>query len=237
MNYKNIVFIIVLTVALGVISYFFVFKNSAISNTAPFTINPPPEQLVSPIRNNAVAPTTLQSLSRGQLLSVNFPLKSGHELYMEYDERVVPSGWLFDLEVSSGKIIQIKNVDELSRVVDRIDTVEQASAFVNFFTSKPSRFLLQLDPFEGIEPSDAVMKIPSSPSKLLTPAKIDKVGGQWVIERDLLMYPVWVSEEYQIPVRLVRSHETISQTGMYSFSISKVLAAGNQVPYLLPYYE
>ncbi|MBI2409947.1 hypothetical protein HYV30_02790 [Candidatus Kaiserbacteria bacterium] len=236
MNQKNIVLILVLIVALGAITYFFVSKNISAPNISPTTTNPPPQQPVVTTGNNPIAPITPQSLN-GKILSVNFPLKSGHKLYMEYDASIVPMGKLFDLEVSSGNITQVKGVDELSLITGQVNTKEQASAFVKFFTTEPTRHLLKPNPISGIEPSDSYAQMPSSISKLLTPAKIDKVGGQWVIERDLLLYPNWANQQQKTPAQLVRSRETISQAGAYAFNISRVLAEGNEVNNLLPYYD
>lgn len=231
MNQKNLILISVLIVVLGAITYFFISKNPSEPTALPTSTNQTP-----------------QSLNGRKLLSVDFPLKSGHKLYMEYDASIVPMGKLFDEEKYGGfgehaiEILstQIKGVDELSGIIGQISTKEQASAFVKFFTSEPTRHLLKPNPFLGIEPSDwyvqTIVQMPSSLSKLLTPAKIDKVGGQWVIERDLLMYPNWENQKQQTPAQLVRSRETISQAGTYTFSISRVLAEGDEVNNLLPYY-
>ncbi len=156
---------------------------------------------------------------------------------MEYAASIVPIGKLFDLEISSGNIVQIKSVTELSGITGQIGTKEQASAFVKFFTSEPTRHLLKPNPVLGIVPSDSPMQLPSSLANLLTSTKVDVINGQWVIERDLLMYPTWANQKQQTPAQMVRSHETISRTGTYTFSVSKVLAEGNEVDNLLPYYE
>jgi len=201
-----------LVVALGVITYFFVSKNSS-------------------------APTNLNGK---KLLSVNFPLKSGHKLYMEFDESIVPVGKLFDLEVSSRNITQVKGVDELSRITGQISTKEQALAFVKFFTSAPTKFLLKPNPLSGIEPSDERRQggqMPNSLTRLMTATNVELRDGQWVIERDLLMYPDWADQKQQPPAQLVRSHETISQTGTYTFGIGKVLTEGDEINKFLPYYQ
>lgn len=237
MNQKNIVLILILIITLGAITYFFVSKNISTPNISPITTNPSPQQPVVTTGNNPTAPTTPQFLNGKKFLSISFPLKSGHKLYMEYDASIVPTGKLFNLEVSSGNVIQIKDVGELSLVTGQINTKEQAFAFVKFFTTEPTRHLLKPNPISGIEPSDSYAQIPSSLSKFLTSAKIDKVDGQWVIERDLLLYPNWVNQQQQAPAQLVRSLETISQTGTYTFNISKVFAEGNEVNNLLPYYD
>lgn len=209
MSQKNIILILLLVVALGAIAYFFGFKNF---------------------------PTS--TLSGKEPLPVSFPLKLGHKLYMEYDPSIVPTGKLFDLETSSGNLTQVETVDELSKITGTISTKEQALAFAEFFTSIPAMFLDQ-NPLSGIEPSHpyARERMPSSLSRLLTPAKVDKVSGQWVIERDLLMYPNQANQQQQTPAQLVRSRETISPTGTYTFSVSKVLAEGKEVNNLLPYYQ
>lgn len=188
---------------------------------------------------------TPQSLNGRKLLYVNFPLISGHRLYMEYDASIVPMGKLFDLEVSSRNIIQIKGVDELSRIIGQISTKEQALAFVKFFTSYPTRFLLKPNPFHGIEPSDTVSERPyrqmsDSLTRLMTTTNIELRNGQWVIERDLLMYPKYpnrADQKKQTPAQLVRSFETISKTGTYIFSVGKVLAEGDEIRKFLPYYR
>ncbi len=240
MNQKNIVLILVLVVALGAVTYFFISKNSSAPTNLPTSTNPPSEQPVAPTGNNPVAPTTPQSLNGKKLLSVNFPLKSGHKLYMEYDASIVPMGKLFDLEASSGNITQVKGVDELSRITGQISTKEQALAFVKFFTSEPTEFLLKPNPISGIEPSDERRQggqMPNSLTRLMTTTKIELRDGQWVIERDLLMYPNWANQKQQTPAQLVRSHETISQTGTYTFSVGKVLAEGGEINKFLPYYQ
>jgi hypothetical protein len=159
---------------------------------------------------------------------------------MEYDASIVPMGKLFDLEVSSGNIIQIKGVDELFRITGLISTKEQALAFVEFFTSDPTRFLLNPNPLSGIEPSDERRpggQMPNSLTRFMTAPHVELRDGQWVIERDLLLYPVWANLKQQTPAQLVRSRETISQTGTYSFSIGNVLAEGNEINNFLPYYQ
>jgi len=158
---------------------------------------------------------------------------------MEYDASIVPMGKLFDLEVSSGNVIQIKNVDELSRIAGKISAGEQALAFVEFFTSSPTKFLLN-SPISGIEPSDESRQggqMPNSLTRLMTTANIELRDGQWVIERDLLMYPDWADQKQQPPAQLVRSHEIISQAGTYTFGIGKVLAEGDEINSFLLYYE
>ncbi len=158
---------------------------------------------------------------------------------MEYDAKVVPQGKLFDWEASSWNLTQVKTADELAKLIGQIDTKEQALAFVKFFTSSPTRHLLKPNPFSGIEPEDSYAPMPSSLSRLLTPAAADKADDRWVIERDLLLYPNQtnnVVQESQTAARLVRSKETISQTGTYTFSAEQVLLEGDQVNNLLPYY-
>lgn len=239
MNQKNIILTLVLIVALGAI-IFFVSKNSSAPSTSPTSANPSPQQPAIPTANNPAVSTVPQYLNGKTLLSVNFPLKSGHKLYMEYDASSVPIEKLFDLEVSSGNITQVKNVDELTRITDQIKNKEQALAFVKFFTSAPTGFLLESDPVSGIEPSDESRQggqMPNSLTRLMSPASIELSNDQWVIERDLLMYPNWANQKQQTPAQLVRSHETISQTGTYTFSIGKVLAEGNEINNFLPYYE
>jgi len=241
MNQKNIILILVLVLALGAITYFFVSKNSSTPTNLPTLTNPPSQQPVATTGNNPVVPTTPQSLNGKELLSVNFPLKSGHKLYMEYDASIVPMGKLFDLEVSSGNITQVKGVDELSLITGKISTKEQALAFVKFFTSEPTEFLLKPNPLSGLEPSDERRQggqIPSSLTRLMTTANVELRDGQWVIERDLLMYPNWwTNQKQQILAQLIRSRETISQTGTYTFSVGKVLAEGDEINKFLPYYE
>ena len=240
MNQKNIVLMFVLVVALGAITYFFISKNSSAPATLPTSINPSSQQSVAPTGNNPVAPTAPQSLNGKKLLSVNFPLKSGHKLYMEYDASIVPMGKLFDLEVSSENITQVKSVDELSRITGQISTKEQALAFVKFFTSELTGFLLKPNPISGIEPSDERKQggqMPNSLTRLMTTANIELRDGQWVIERDLLMYPNWANQKQQTPAQLVRSHEIISQAGTYTFGIGKVLAEGDEINRFLLYYE
>jgi hypothetical protein len=224
----------VLIIAIGAMTYFFVSKNISTLVTSPTSTNSPSQQPVISNGNNPVTPTTPQSLNGKKLLSVNFPLKSSHELYMEYDESIVPMGELFDLEVSSGNITQVKSVDELSLITGQITTEEQALAFVKFFTSEPTKFLLKPNPVSGIESSD---EGPNSLTRLMSPVSIELNNGQWVIERDLLMYPNWANQKQQTPAQLVRSREIISQTGIYTFSIGKVLAEGDEIDKFLPYYE
>lgn len=239
MDQKNIVLIIVLIVALGAIIYFFVSKNNSVPVTSPTSTNSSSQQPMTSNGNNPLAPTT-QSLNGKKLLSVNFPLKSDHKLYMEYDASIIPMGGLFDLEVSIGNVIQIRGVDELSRLTGKIDTKEQALAFVRFFTSEPTKFLLKPNPILGIEPSDKRRRdgqMPNSLTRLMTTENVELRDGQWVIERDLLMYPSWVNQKQQTPAQLVRSHETISQTGTYTFGIGNVLAEGDEINKFLLYYQ
>ena len=103
-----------------------------------------------------------------------------------------------------------------------------------------TRFLLKPNPISGIEPSDPSRQggqMPDSLTRLMTKTSVELSNGQWVIERDLLMYPNWTNQKQQTPAQLVRSHETISQTGNYTFSIGKVLAGGNEINKFLPYYQ
>ena len=172
-------------------------------------------------------------------MSVDFPLKSGHKLYMEYDASIAPMGSLFDLEISSGNLKQIKTVNELSELISAIRTKEEALALAEFFTSEPTKFLLTSNPFSGIEPSDSIRQggqMPDSLTRLMTKTSVELRNGQWIIERDLLMYPNWANQKQQTPAQLVRSHETISQIGSYTFGISKVLAEGDEINKFLPYY-
>ena len=205
--------------------------------TAGQNTNPSPRQPATATKSNPATSTGRQSLNDKTILPVGFPLKSGHKLYMEYDASIVPMGKLFDLEVSSGNLTQVKTVDELSKLTGQINAKEQALAFVKFFTSEPTRHLLKPNPFSGIEPSDSYVKMTGSLTRLLTSAKVDRIDGQWVIERDLLLYPNWTSQKLQTPAQLVRSLETLSQAGTYTFNIKQVLAEGDGVNALLPYYK
>lgn len=211
-------------------------ENTSEETTGQNT-NPSPRQPAAAAKSNPATPTGRQSLNDKTILPVGFPLKSGHKLYMEYDTSIVPMAKLFDLEASSGNLTQVKTVDELSKLTGQINAKEQALAFVKFFTSEPTRHLLKPNPFSGIEPSDSYVKMTGSLTRLLTSAKIDRIDGQWVIERDLLLYPNWTSQKLQTPAQLVRSHETMSQAGTYTFNIKQVLSEGDEVNTLLPYYE
>ncbi len=194
-------------------------------------------QTIVPKCSDPVMPVAPQALRDKDFLPVNFPLKSGNKLYMEYDASIVPIGRLFNLEAWRGNLTQIRSVDELSRITGQMNTKGQVLSFVKFFTSEPTRHLLKPNPLLGIEPGDSHAQIPDALSKLLTPTKIDKIDGQWIIERDLLLYPRKETPQQKTPAQLVRSRETISQTGVYTFSIGKVLAEGAEVNNLLPYYD
>ncbi len=211
---RKIIFIILGVVVILVLAYSFLWMKSGFVDYRP---------------------QTFLSLNGKTSLSVNFPLKTGISLYMEYDASIVPMGKLFDLEASSGNIVQVKSADELLKLTGQFNTREEALAFVKFFTTDPTRFLLS-SPVSGIELSDPFAHMPSSLVGLLSHPKIDKIGEQWVIERDLIMYPNYTNQQ-KTQAQLIRSHETISQIGIYTFSISKVLAEGGEVNNLLPYYE
>ncbi len=164
------------------------------------------------------------------VLPDNFPLKSGHKLWMRREGFIFvgpPIVELFDLETPSGNFKEIKTVAELAQVIGEVNTKEHALGFVEFFSSEPTMYSLKPNRFSGIVPVDSVYRMPSSLARLLTPPNIEKVGGQWIIERDLFLYPN----------RLVRSQETISQTGAYTSGIKQVLSEGDEVAKLLPYYE
>ena len=100
--------------------------------TAGQNTNPSPRQPATATKSNPATSTGRQSLNDKTILPVGFPLKSGHKLYMEYDASIVPMGKLFDLEVSSGNLTQVKTVDELSKLTGQINAKEQALAFVKF---------------------------------------------------------------------------------------------------------
>lgn len=197
MRKSIILSILVLIAVLGLAAYFLIYKN---------------QPMAQAINSDGK-----------ELLAVDFPLKDGHQLYLEYNTSLAPTGKLFDLDMASGNITQIENATELSRIIGPIETKEQALALARFFTSDPTRFLLKQNPMEGIEPSD-------ESRRGITTVRLDNDG--WVIERNLLLYP-----KPPTPAQLVRTYETISKVGDYRFNIGQVLAAGDEINNLLPYYE
>ncbi len=103
MNRKHIVLIIVLIVALGAITYFFVSKNSPAPATAPVTTNPPPQQPVVP-GNNPVAPNkaTIETIKTG----TSFGMCAGY--------------CVTELVINSKSIIYIRSGDERPEVKNEI---------------------------------------------------------------------------------------------------------------------
>lgn len=162
------------------------------------------------------------------------PIKAGHRLYWEYEAAFVPSGRLYDLDLSSKEFRQIKSFEELSPLVGTLENQIQAEAFVKFITSTPARHLLESYPFRGIEPHDTYLQIPEPIAKLLYPTRVEPQDGGWLIERDLFLYPDNAS---QAPARFVRARETISKDNQYSFNIVKVIMEGDSINALLPYYK
>jgi len=168
----------------------------------------------------------LDTLSNKKILSVKFPLKNGHELYYEYNSNMNQAA-LF--ENSGIKFRQIKTAEELAALVDSINTKEEALAYVKFFSSLLARFSLRNDPCcHGVEPTH----ITDSLASLLNSTSIEENSGQFVIERDLLLYP-----EGDKKARLVRSKEVVSKAGTYTFTIKQILSEGDQVNQHLPYYD
>ncbi|MBI3997273.1 MAG: hypothetical protein HY352_06415 [Candidatus Omnitrophica bacterium] len=164
-------------------------------------------------------------------LPVRFPLKPGHELALEFDASILPFGRLFDVNPSNGTRRQLTTVQELLQIVGPISSADEAIAFVQFLTDYPTRFILK-KPFSGIEPSETIHPAPEELLRLMTPTQVEENGEDWIIERDLLLYP-----SAPEPARLVRTRERVSKTGDYYFKVGRVLLEGVEVNQLLPYYK
>jgi len=236
MNQKNSLLVAITVVILASMAVLYILKDVPAPAAVPVSINPSPQQPVVVPDTKPIEPTT-PSWVGNQLLSVGFPLQPDHLLYMKFDGSIVPMGKLFYVKGSNGSLTQIKNVSELSRITGQISTREQVLAFVSFFTSEPTKFLLEQNPVQGIEPAYSVSEMPQSLTRLLTTTTVELHNGQWVIERDLLRYPSLSAQEQRVPAQLVRSYETLSQDGIYTFSIGRVLAEGDEVNSFLPYYD
>jgi len=126
----------------------------------------------------------------------------------------------------------VRNAEELSKIVVRINSEEEALALARFFTNYETRFLLRSNPFLGIEAGDAIGEIPAELKTSLSEPRILEVNDEWTVERDLLLYP-----SDNAPARLVRSLEKITEAGEYEFGIKKVITEGEGVNSLLPYHQ
>ena len=180
-------------------------------------------------QNGILFPANLEGKS---LLQPEFSLKPGHKLYAQMDASVVPQGELYDYEISTSQMKPVRNAEELSKIVVRINSEEEALALARFFTNYETRFLLRSNPFLGIEAGDAIGEIPAELKTSLSEPRILEVNDEWTVERDLLLYP-----SDNAPARLVRSLEKITEAGEYEFGIKKVITEGEGGKSLLPYHQ
>lgn len=179
------------------------------------------------------------AIRRGAL-SVDFPLKPNHELYIEHFPSFAgPYYKIFDVTVKNSSEIQA--VEELIQPIDTLDAEEEALAFVQFFTDDDTRFALKDSPFDGIEPKDVYQQLPSLIMSKLTPTRVTSDDEKWIIERDVLLYPKYrtVNSKLELltPAQLVRSREVVIKTGGYVFEVRKILMEGDMIDGVLIYYE
>lgn len=186
-------------------------------------------------------PSIKEITNQGQRIKVPFDI-GRYKIYAYYSGNVLPpEADSVAYAISNNKIIKIKDTEDLSSIINKINTPAEALEFARLFTNAETEFLFKDPNVNGIELLEEEKYITKIPNGLWfklkdLQASVIKSKEGFRISRILLMRDRNEPEKNNMPI-LVKTNEIISKSGKYEFSVGEIIPGGEQLDDLTRVYR